>query len=117
MFALVALLVRLGVGSMMPAMPTEATLADLFGPGVICHAPGETGQANQAPVDQRDHACPVCPLCLAAHAPVGLVAAPVLPMLMAQIVAARFIMPVATAPPSSRFTIARPRGPPAPLHS
>jgi hypothetical protein len=110
-FALLALVVQLAFGAVVPRPEIALVLTDA---GVICHSPapsdGTTPPAHHHPMPD----CQFCPLCVSLATP-GIVlpgAGPKLPP--PQVVAFHRpgLPPPATAPPVPALLSARPRGPP-----
>ena len=109
--AVLGLCGRIAAAMAMPAMPAPATLDALLGVE-ICHADGGTPEQPAAPGHLHD--CELCPACLSLVAVLPQ-AAPA-QSAAARVESVRYLLPPpAAGPPASRFTLAAPRGPPAPV--
>jgi hypothetical protein len=103
--ALLALMANLGVGAAVPRIDP------IVGLGVLCH-PEDSGSPSKTPYHPAD--CPVCPLCVAMHAPAATLVASVtapLPPAVAVVVKTE-LPPPSTAPPASYRPPSQPRAPP-----
>jgi hypothetical protein len=102
---LLALMAQLGAGASVPRIDPVA------GVGVLCHDTG--GAPSQVP-SHHPADCPVCPLCVALHAPsaalAAVIAAPV-PRAIGAVVKAE-LPPPSTAPPAPFRPLSQPRAPP-----
>jgi hypothetical protein len=104
---LLALMAQLGAGASVPRIDP------ISGVAALCHMDDETGGApSQAPSHPAD--CPVCPLCIALHAPsVILASASTVPMPPDGWVVLRTeLPPPSTAPPALHRPPSQPRAPP-----
>jgi hypothetical protein len=105
---LLALMAQLGANASVPRIDPVA------GVGVLCHSEDATGgQPSHAPVHPAD--CPLCPLCIALHAPsVILASATTIPVPPAAVVVLKTeLPPPSTAPPAPHRPPSQPRAPPA----
>lgn len=102
---LLALMAQLGAGAIVPRIDPIA------GVGMLCHT-DDSGAPSKAPGHPAD--CPVCPLCVALHAPavtlVSAVAAPMPPVTV--VVLKAELPPPSTAPPAAYRPPSQPRAPP-----
>jgi hypothetical protein len=102
---LLALMANLGVGASVPRVDPIAGL------GVLCH-PEDSGSPSKTPYHPAD--CPLCPLCVALHAPpatlVAAVTAPPPPGIA--VVIRSELPPPSTAPPAPHRPPSQPRAPP-----
>lgn len=108
--ALLALGCQLALGATVPA--AARGLTSLAGYGVICHVDDGTGSAPTPPHKAPD--CQLCPLCATLATPAATLAdagSVPLPAIVARRIA--LPRPSSTAPPATRRTDARPRGPPS----
>ena len=104
---LLALMAQLGAGATVPRIdPVSGVVA-------LCHSDdGAGGAPSHAPGHPAD--CPVCPLCIALHAPsVSLVSVASVPMPRSVAVVLRTeLPPPSTAPPAAFRPPSQPRAPP-----
>jgi hypothetical protein len=103
---LLALMAQLGAGASVPRIDPVSGVA------ALCHSDDGAGAPSHEPVHPVD--CPVCPLCVALHAPsVALVAVAVAPMPRAVAVVLKTeLPPPSTAPPAAYRPPSQPRAPP-----
>jgi hypothetical protein len=104
--ALLALMVQLGAGASVPRIdPISGT--------ALCHADDGAGGAP-SPAPFHGSYCPICPLCIALHAPSAILASvsatPLPPV--AAVVLKTELPPPSTAPPSPHRPPSQPRAPP-----
>jgi hypothetical protein len=108
--ALMALMVHLALGAMVPRMPA---LAQVLSAQVLCHS----DDGGTAPDQQPNHLldCLLCPLCIAAHASVVAVlpSPPDLPLIHVMPVRLAGLPPPSRAPPVAWHPPQQPRAPPA----
>ena len=106
---LLALVAQVGAGSVVPRIDPASGMAALCQTrdGAPLH-----GNPSPAPVHPAD--CPVCPLCLALHAPPSMLASAdtVLPPAIGWTVIRPELPPPATAPPVPHRPPGQPRAPP-----
>ncbi|HUN44697.1 MAG TPA: hypothetical protein VMU81_30785 [Acetobacteraceae bacterium] len=112
MLALLALVAQLAFAAVVPNPEIALVLQD---DSPICHAPAPPGTPAAPTHHHRVPDCAFCPLCVSLATP-GIIlpgTAPALPP--PQVVAFRRagLPPPATAPPSTTYLAAQPRGPPA----
>jgi hypothetical protein len=104
---LLALMAQLATGATVPRFDPVSGIA------ALCHGDDEAGGSpSQAPSHPAD--CPVCPLCVALHAPsVLLPAASIRPLPPTVFVVLKTeLPPPSTAPPSPHRPPSQPRAPP-----
>jgi hypothetical protein len=104
---LLALMAQLGAGATVPRIDPVSGVA------ALCHAEdGAGGAPSHGPSHPVD--CPVCPLCIALHAPsAALVAVAVTPMPSAiSVVLKAELPPPSTVPPVAYRPPSQPRAPP-----
>jgi hypothetical protein len=110
--ALFALLAQLGWNMRVPDLAALELAALLNDPGAICHVAGDNN-GQHGPASPGDD-CAMCPCCLGTVLPVALPdPPPPLPLPTRTATIAPVATPPSTGPPPARFTLARPRGPPA----
>jgi hypothetical protein len=104
---LLALMAQLGAGASVPRIDP------VTGVGALCHTQDDAdGAPSQAPSHPAD--CPVCPLCIALHAPSVILASagpPPLPPVIVVVLKIE-LPPPSTAPPSPHRPPSQPRAPP-----
>jgi len=110
LIVLLALMVQIGTGALVPRPDLADALADI---NAICHAADESGGTpTHAPGHPAD--CPVCPLCLTLHAPAAVLVPGGVPLPPTRhvVVLRSELPPPSTAPPSSYRSPKQPRAPP-----
>jgi hypothetical protein len=102
---LLALMAMLGANASMPRMDP------LAGAGILCHT-DDNGAPSKAPNHPVD--CPLCPLCVAMHAPSATLASAIVipPPPIVVVVVKTELPPPATAPPALHRPPSQPRAPP-----
>lgn len=110
LIVLLALMVQVGTGAMVPRLDPIDAIADIH---AICHAADESGGTpTHAPGHPAD--CLVCPLCLTLHAPAAMLVpgGVPLPPTRHMVVPRGELPPPSTAPPFSYRPPNQPRAPP-----
>jgi len=108
---LLALMAQLAIGASVPRSDPVAAIA---GVDAICHTIDDSSGTPAAPAPMHPLDCPVCPFCIALHAPaVALVSpGPALTPPEAMVVLRGELPPPSTAPPAPHRPPGQPRAPP-----
>jgi len=112
LLALLAVVAQLAFASV---VPNPGIALVLQGDGPICHAPSPPGAPAPPAHHRQVPDCAFCPLCVSLATPAIVLpgTAPALPIPVAVIFRRPGLPPPATAPPSTAYRAAQPRGPPA----